>query len=77
MATVNFSVPDDVKKVFNATFAGCNKSALIARLMMDAVEEEKKRQKRAQAIDRLLERRTGKKPVDFEEIESARQELRL
>jgi hypothetical protein len=37
MATVNFSVPDDVKHEFDRTFAGENKSALIAGLMREAV----------------------------------------
>ena len=38
MSTVNFSVPDDVKEAFNATFAGQNKSAVIADLMREAVQ---------------------------------------
>lgn len=77
MATVNFSVPEEIKKKFNATFAGKNKSAIIADLMMRAVKEEQKRQKRAQAIDRLLERRNSKKAVTVDEIRAARGELRF
>ncbi len=76
MATVNFSVPDDVKSVFNRVFAGRNKSAVISDLMMRAVEEEKIRQRRAQAIDRLLERRSAKRPVTSKEIRETRKELR-
>ena len=76
MATVNFSVPDDVKSVFNRVFAGRNKSAVISDLMMRAVEEEKIRQRRAQAIDRLLERRSAKTPVTSKEIRETRKELR-
>ena len=30
MATVNFSVPDEVERAFNETFRGENKSAAIA-----------------------------------------------
>jgi len=33
VATVNFSVPDEVKEAFNQTFEGQNKSAIIAALM--------------------------------------------
>ena len=33
MATMNFSIPDDVKDAFNRAFEGENKSAVIARLM--------------------------------------------
>lgn len=76
MATVNFSVPDEVKNLFNSVFTGRNKSAVIADLMMRAVEEEKIRQRRAQAIDRLLKRRSAKRPVTSKEIREARKELR-
>ena len=76
MATVNFSVPDDVKEAFNAVFAGRNKSAVIADLMVRAVEEEQMRKRRAQAIDRLLARRSSKRPVTLEEIRAAREVLR-
>lgn len=76
MATVNFSVPDEVKEAFNAAFAGRNKSAVIADLMVRAVEEDQRRKRRAQAIDRLLARRSTKQPVTRGEIEAAREELR-
>ena len=33
MATVNFSVPEDIKNAFNTVFEGQNKSAVIADLM--------------------------------------------
>lgn len=38
MATINFSIPDEVKQAFNAAFAGQNKSAIVAELMREAVE---------------------------------------
>lgn len=47
MATVNFSVPDEIKKAFNETFAGRNKSAVIADFMMRAVEEAHRRKETA------------------------------
>ena len=40
MATVNFSVPEEVKKKFDRAFAGKNKSRVIADLMSQAVEEQ-------------------------------------
>jgi hypothetical protein len=76
MATVNFSVPDEVKEAFNAAFSGRNKSAVIADLMVRAIEEDQRRRSRAQAIDRLLARRNTKRPVTPEEIRAAREELR-
>lgn len=76
MATVNFSIPDKVKQVFNVAFAGRNKSAIIAGLMLRAVEEEKTREARAKAIDRLLARRGAKKAVANADILAAREALR-
>jgi hypothetical protein len=57
MATVNFSVPEEVKQAFDETFKGKNKSAIIAELMREAVEREKRWAQHTSAIDRILERR--------------------
>jgi hypothetical protein len=62
MSTVNFSVPDDVKALFNATFEGQNKSAIIAELMREAVEREQQRRRREQAYARILARRESAPP---------------
>lgn len=72
MATVNFSVPDDVKREFQEAFAGENKSAVIARLMRQAVEERRRQRRREAAIDALLELRQQQPPVSSEEIDAAR-----
>jgi hypothetical protein len=61
MATVNFSVPDDVKTEFDKTFGGQNKSAVIAELMRKAVAEVKLRERR-EAIFRTLTQRRAKRP---------------
>ncbi|HEV7515984.1 MAG TPA: hypothetical protein VGR07_06765 [Thermoanaerobaculia bacterium] len=80
ISTVNFSVPEEVKQAFNDTFATENKSAIIARLMQQAVEERQRR--RAAAIDALLEMRRTQRPAsDAEdagdaEIAAARHEGR-
>jgi hypothetical protein len=65
MATVNFSVPEDVKEAFNQAFEGQNKSAIIAELMRRAVDEAERRRMRAAAIRRLSGRR-GKRPAASE-----------
>ena len=39
MATVNFSVPDEVKAEFDKAFGDQNKSSIIAELMRRAVRE--------------------------------------
>lgn len=76
MATVNFSVPDQVKKSFNEAFEGENKSAVIARFMQQAVEERVKQRRRAAAIDALLALRDEQAPVSDEEIATARRAVR-
>jgi len=76
MATVNFSVPDQVKSAFNDAFAGENKSAVIARLMQQAIEERLRQRRRAAAIDAVLELRRQHPPVSDEEIARARRAVR-
>jgi len=76
MAIVNFSVPEKVKRLFNSAFAGRNKSAIIAELMVRAVEEQKARLLREKAIDRLLARRETKRAVKGADIRATREELR-
>lgn len=76
MATVNFSVPDDVKDAFNETFKGRNKSAVVADLMREAVEQARRRERSRVAIDRILERRRGRPVLSDEEIRRARRDGR-
>jgi hypothetical protein len=76
MATVNFSVPDEIKEAFQEAFANENKSAVIARLMQQAVEEKQRSQRRAAAIEALLALRRRQRPVRDAEVRRARQEGR-
>jgi metal-responsive CopG/Arc/MetJ family transcriptional regulator len=62
MATVNFSVPDDVKAEFDKTFGGQNKSAVIADLMRKAVADAKLRKRRAAILRVLTPRRRSERP---------------
>ena len=73
MATVNFSVPDDIKKRFNQVFAHQNKSHLIAELMKEAVENYERQQQRARAIDALLKVRGKQGAVAEKDIRKARE----
>ncbi len=73
MATVNFSVPDEIKEAFQEAFANENKSAVITRLMRQAVEEKRRTQRRSAAIEALLDLRRKQKPVSDAEIARARQ----
>ena len=72
MATVNFSVPDEVKEAFNETFKGHNKSAVIAELMREAVQRVRRREQSHEAIRRILERRHGRRTLSDHEIRSSR-----
>ncbi len=72
MARMRFSVPDDVKRAFDREFAGEYKSRVIARLMMQAVEERNLQRTRASAIDAVLKRRRACKPITLKQFRAAR-----
>ena len=72
MATVNFSVPADVKEAFDKEFANQNKSAVLTELMRQAVEERRRRQRRAKAVEKLLALRKQTRSVSEREARSAR-----
>jgi hypothetical protein len=76
VATVNFSVPDEVKDRFNRAFAGQNKSQIIAALMLRAVEEQALKHRRARAIDGLLRRRGSRPAASAARIRRTREEGR-
>lgn len=76
MATVNFSVPEEVKQAFNETFKNQNKSAIIADLMREAIERTRQRQRQSEAIDRILTLRAQTEPVSAAALRVAREEGR-
>ncbi|MBA3967971.1 MAG: hypothetical protein H0X47_19795 [Nitrospirales bacterium] len=76
MATVNFSVPEDVKKQFDKVFAGKNKSAVLTQLRQQAIEEQKRIGQRKRAIDQLLALREKAPRVTDKNIRFARSQGR-
>ena len=76
MATMNFSVPDDVKERFNRTFADANKSAIVTALLQEAVERAERKAKRNEAIGRILSRMDERPVVSQAEIDDAREDGR-
>lgn len=72
MATVNFSVPDEVKEAFDRTFKGKNKSAVIADLMRRAVTEAEREKRRVQIFQSLTDRRRRRPDATNKEIRAAR-----
>lgn len=88
MGTMNFSIPDDLKERFNAVFKDANKSAIIARLMEEAIRDEERRragvavteaERKARfdaAWQRLQEARAKGRVYGDEEIRKLREDLR-
>lgn len=76
MATMNFSVPDDVKEAFNIAYQGQNKSAVMTDLMREAIERAERKQRSHEAILRIMERRKQAPLVTDEEIRMAREDGR-
>jgi hypothetical protein len=61
-----------VKAAFDAAFADENKSAVIARLMQEAVDRKLQLQRRARAMASLLELRKRSRPVSGAALRRAR-----
>lgn len=72
MATVNFSVPDEVKVAFDRAFGDQNKSAIIADLMRKAVADANRRKQREEIFRKLTQRRGQRPSVSNEEARAAR-----
>jgi metal-responsive CopG/Arc/MetJ family transcriptional regulator len=72
MATVNFSVPDDVEAEFDRFFGDQNKSAVITELMRNAVADAKRRKQRESIFRALTKRRTERPSVTDKQIRASR-----
>lgn len=56
MATINFSVPEEVKQAFNVAFSGQNKSTVLTQMMRDAISKAEEQRLREAAAKRILAR---------------------
>ena len=72
MATVNFSVPDEVKMEFDKAFGDQNKSSIIADLMRRAVHERKLQIRRERIFRQFGSARSGRPTFTSEEVRKAR-----
>ena len=72
MATVNFSVPDEVKAAFDKAFGDQNKSSIIAELMRRAVRERQLQSRRKRLFRQLGSARSQRPSLTSEDIRSAR-----
>ena len=72
MATVNFSVPSDVKDAFDKAFRRQNKSAVLTELMRQAVDERQRRRRRTRVVEKLLALRKRSRQVTDKAVRVAR-----
>jgi len=72
MATVNFSVPDEVKAAFDKAFSEQNKSAIVADLMRRAVRESVQRRRREQLFQQLSAGRSRRPAASSFAVRKAR-----
>jgi len=73
MATMNFSIPDDIKAAFNRAFAGRNKSAIVADLMARAVAEAEQQRRRTEAFRLLTQAREERPALTDDEARRGRE----
>jgi hypothetical protein len=76
MSTVNFSVPEEIKLVFNQTFQGQNKSAVIADLMREAIERAQTQMRSKAAYLRIAQSRQAAPMITDAQVRAAREEGR-
>jgi hypothetical protein len=76
MATLSFSIPDEVSEAFSRAFEGMDHNAVIADLMRKAVVESELQTKREEAFRLLTERRALRPKLSTKDIRAARMENR-
>ena len=72
MATVNFSVPDEVKEAFDKAFGDQNKSSIIAELMRRAVCERQLKIRREKLFRQIGAARAKRPLFTAEQIHRTR-----
>ena len=72
VATVNFSVPDDVKAAFDKAFGDQNKSSIVAELMRRAVRERQLQLKREKLFRQFGAARSSRPAVTSAQIKRTR-----
>lgn len=76
MGTMNFSIPDDIKDDFNRTFAHENKSAVVAKLLQQAVAQARRKAQSDAAFMRILAGRQQAPQVSTDAILQTRDAIR-
>ncbi len=68
MATLNVSIPEKLKQRFFAAFPDENRSAVVSRLIEQAIDERERRHRGEAAVSRLLTRRSRTRPISTAEV---------
>jgi hypothetical protein len=76
MATVSFSIPDDVKDRFDAVFKDVDRNALVIQLILKAIESKTRPHRPGEFVARLRSIRARSRLVSDDEISRARENLR-
>jgi predicted DNA-binding protein len=76
MATMNFSLPDELKARFDACFGQRNKSAILAACIEAALEKEALKERRIVAYEAMERVRATLPSVPFAELMRIRDEIR-
>lgn len=75
VAMIRYTIPNEVKALFDTAFAAVNKSAVISELMRQAAEHELSLKRRRDAVDALMTERENARKVSNVSVETARAEL--
>lgn len=76
MATLNISLPEELKRRFFEAFADQNKSAVVARLIEEAIERAARERGSQRAVKRILARRAKAPALSPGEFRRVREGLR-
>lgn len=77
MATMTFTIPDDVEQAFVAAFAAQDLDAVVTALMREAIANRQVlQQSRRATYDRILARRADSPRFTDEQIRQAREDGR-
>jgi hypothetical protein len=68
MATMNFSIPDDVKERFNQAFVDANKSAIVTQLLEEAIERAEQKRRSDLAVKTILSIRKSNASISTKKI---------
>jgi hypothetical protein len=72
MATISFTVPDDVKEAFDKTLADHDKDAIIADLMRRAVRDHQLQKRREYLFRQLTSDRSRRPTLSTAELQKVR-----